>query len=204
MKKAAIALIALGALGAAQAAGGLKAGLWETRPIRMTMDGKDMLPQMRQADEQMRAMLDKMTPEQRRQVGGALANRGTEPLTQRLCISPEMAAREQPLVPRPAGADCEPPKIEREGNRTRFELACKPRGGGTMTGKGETTVAGDRVTTRLDTTRTDKAGARQTSATETQMKWLGADCGAVKPLDQLARQAAAAAASAPRAPAARK
>jgi hypothetical protein len=114
MKKAAIALIALGALGAAQAAGGLKAGLWETRPIRMTMDGKDMLPQMRQADEQMRAMLAKMTPEQRRQVGGALANRGTEPLTQRLCISPEMAAREQPWCrARPA------PTASRPGSSAR-------------------------------------------------------------------------------------
>lgn len=206
MKKAAIALIALGALGAAQAAGGLKAGLWESRPVRMTVDGKDMLPQMRQADEQMRAMVARMTPEQRKQVGGALGNRGAEPLTQRMCISAEMAAREQPLVPRPPGADCEQPKFERAGNRTRFELACTPRGGGTLTGKGETTVAGDLVTTRLDSTRTDKAGARQTTSTETRLKWLGADCGDVKPQDQLARQAAAAAApaSAPRAPAPRK
>ena len=206
MKHALIALCALGALattGGAWAAGGPRAGLWESTNTRLEVDGKDQLPTLRQADEQMRAMVARMTPEQRKQVGGALGNRGAEPLTQRMCISAEMAAREQPLVPRPPGADCEQPKFEREGNRTRFELACTPRGGGTLTGKGETTVAGDLVTTRLDSTRTDKAGARQTTSTETRLKWLGADCGDVKPQDQLARQAAAPA-SAPRAPAARK
>ncbi|HOV20070.1 DUF3617 domain-containing protein [Ottowia sp.] len=211
MRHALIALCALGALGTtgvAQAAGGPKAGLWETSNTRMELDGKDMLPDMRQADEQLRAAAAKMTPAQRQQAGAGLANLGTEPMSRRLCISAETAARDQPLIPRPSGAECETPKVEQSGNRTRFEIACKLPGGGTMTGKGETVAGNDLVTSNLDSVSTDAAGKRRTMLIETRMKYIGKDCGGVKPIEQQAQAQAparaASAAAAPRAPAPRK
>ena len=210
MKHALIALCALGALattGGAWAAGGPRAGLWESTNTRLEVDGKDQLPTLRQADEQMRAAVAKMTPAQRQQAGAGLSSLGSEPMSRRLCISAETAARDQPLIPRPSGADCETPKVEQGGNRTRFEIACKLPGGGTMTGKGETVVGSDLVTSNLDSVSTDAAGKRRTMRVETRMKYIGKDCGGVKPIEQqaqaLAPARAASAAAAPRAPALR-
>ena len=186
-----IVLAAALAAGTAQAQGpgGMKAGLWETRTTRMLMDGKDMLPQVAAAQAQMRQSIDKLPPEQRRRAQAALAQQGDDPTVQRMCISPEMAARDQTMVPRPPKADCEPPRLNRSGNRTTFEFACK-QGGGKTTGKGETVVTGDLVTTKVETTGTDAAGARHTMVAETQMKYLGRDCGQVKPIEQLVKDAA--------------
>lgn len=203
MKARSIVLLAALAAATAQAQGpgGLKAGLWETRTTRMQMDGKDMLAQRVAARAQMRQSIAGLPPEQRKKMEAMLAQQGDDPAVQRLCISPEMAARDQPMVPRPAGAECDPPKFDRSGNRTTFEFACKQSGGKTV-GKGETVVAGDLVTSRVETSGTDGAGARHTMLAETQMKYLGSDCGKLKPMEQLAKEATPS--SAPRQPAAKK
>ena len=190
MNKTLIALLALTAVGAAQAQNspsGLKAGLWETRTLKMSVDGQDMSAQMAAAAEQMKKQLASLPPEQRKKAEAALGAQGGDPMTQRMCISAEMAARDQTMVPRPPKADCEPPKLDRKGNRTSFEIACK-QGGGKLTGKGETLVADGLITTRLETRSTDGAGKAHTMVAETQMKYLGADCGGVRPIEQQVQQ----------------
>ena len=193
MNKTLIALLALLALvagGTAQAQtsqSGLKAGLWETRTLRMTVDGQDMTAQMAAAAEQMKKQLASLPPEQRKKAEAAMGQHGGDPMTQRMCVSAEMAARDQTMVPRPPQADCEPPKLNRSGNRTSFEIACK-QAGGKLTGKGETVVADGLITTKVETKSTDGAGKAHAMMAETQMKYLGANCGSVKPIEQQVRE----------------
>ena len=203
MKKTLMLLLALAAAGGAPAQtgqAGLKAGLWETTTTRMTADGKDMKAQFAASAEQMKKQIASLPPEQRKKMAAMLPPEGGDPLSQRMCISPAMAARDQTMVPRPKGAECDPPKLNRSGNRTTFEFACK-QGGGKTSGKGETVVAGDLVTTKVETTGTDASGAKHTMRAETQMKYLGSDCGQVKPIEQLVKEAGA---TAPRGAPARK
>ena len=187
MNKTLTALLALAALGAAHAQSGLKAGLWESRTQKMVMDGKDMLPQMKAAREQMQKSLAGMPPEQRKKMEAMMGAQGGDPTVQRMCISADMAKKDQAFVPRPAHADCAEPKLNRSGNRTAFEFSCK-QGGGTVTGKGETVADGEQISTKVETASTDAAGAKHTMVAETQMKFIGADCGGLKPLDQMIKE----------------
>ena len=202
MNKKLAALLALTLLGTAHAQSGLKAGLWENRTVRMVVDGKDMTAAMRDAAEQRKQQIAKLPPAQRQQAEAALARQGGDPLTRRVCISAEMAARQQPMVPRPPRAECEPPKFKRDGQRTTFELTCTQEGG-KLNGKGEIVTTADLITTRLETRSGDGAGQAHTLLAETQMKYLGSDCGGIKPLEAPAQPASAAAATSrsPRKPA---
>ena len=106
------------------------------------------------------------------------------------------------MVPRPPRAECEPPKFKRDGQRTTFELSCTQEGG-KLSGKGEIVTTADLITTRLETRSSDGAGQAHTLLAETQMKYLGSDCGGIKPLEAPAQPASAAAATSrsPRKPA---
>ena len=65
-------------------------------------------------------------------------------------------------------------------------------------------VAGDLITTKIETNGKDASGKAHTMQADTQMKYLGSDCGSVRPLDQqmkaMQSQAPAKALAAPRAP----
>ena len=167
----------------------MKAGLWEMTPIRQVMDGRDMTAQMASAQAEMRQAMANMSPAQRKQMEAMMGGKGlpaqSAGAAMRLCISPAMAARNTPMVD--AEGRCEPAKLNRSGNKTSFEFNCTTNAG-TQVGKGESIVSGDAVTTRLDMTTTDAQG-RHTLQSETQMKYLGADCQGVKPADQLVKAA---------------
>jgi hypothetical protein len=167
----------------------LKPGLWEVKQISQVMDGRDMTAQMASAQARMEQSMAKMTPEQRKQMeammGGRAMTQGAGGGGTRICISPAMAARDKPMVD-PEG-QCEPAKVSRSGNKSSFEFNCNANGR-TMVGKGETTVSGDLVNTRMDMTTTDARGSH-TMKSESQMKYLGPDCQGIKPMDQLARGA---------------
>lgn len=195
MKHTFAAVLTLAALGSAYAQpNAMKAGLWESRTSKMLVDGKDMVPQMKAAAEQMRQQLAKMPADQRKLIEAQMAARGgNDPSVQRMCVSAEMAKRDQPMVPRPPHAECADPKLTRSGNRTEFELSCK-QPDGTMTGKGETVVSGDTITSKVETVTVHKTGTKRTLVAESSMRYLGSDCGDIKPLDQLLKQVPAGAA----------
>ena len=157
------------------------------KTIKQVMDGKDMQAQMAAAQAQMKQAMAKMPPEQRKQMEATMAMQGAAMSgdgAMRMCISPEMAARDKPMVD-PEGK-CEPAKVSRSGNKTSYEFNCKTAGG-SMVGKGDSTFAGDTITSRMDMTTTDARG-KHTMQTESQMKYLGADCGGLKPVGQAARK----------------
>jgi hypothetical protein len=182
MKKLVITATLLLAAASALAAPNMKAGLWEFHIIKQTVDGKDMTAQMAAARAQMQQMLANMPPEQRKQLEQSMGAQAMPDSnnTQRICISPEMAAQDKPMPP--AEAKCEPTNIVHNGNKTTFELNCPG-----ITGKGETVINGDTVHSKMDMVRSDARG-RHTMQSESEMKYLGADCKGIKPVDQVVRE----------------
>lgn len=160
----------------------MKPGLWEVRIVKQVMDGKDMSAQMASAQAMMQEKMAAMSPAQRKQMeqimgGQAMPSQGA----QRICISQEMASRDKPMMP--PDAKCEPTKFDRSGNKMTFEINCTADGR-TTTGKGETVGSGDAVTSRMDMVVSDAKG-RHTMQHESQLKFIGADCQGIKPVDQL-------------------
>lgn len=166
---------------------GMKAGLWELKTVKQVVDGKDMQAQMAAAQAQMKQAMANMPPERRKQMEATMGRQGAAMSgsgAMRMCISPEMAARDKPMVD-PEGK-CEPAKVSRSGNRTSFEFNCKTATG-SMVGRGDSTFAGDTISSRMDMTMTDAKG-KHTMQSESQMKYLGADCGGLKPVGPMTRK----------------
>jgi hypothetical protein len=161
---------------------GLKPGLWETRVVKQLMDGRDMSAQIAGASAQMQQAMANMTPEQRARMDAMMKDRGGPTVgsngTIRMCISPEMASRDKPRIDREG---CEPATVSRSGNHATFEFSCT-RNGNVTSGKGEATTRGDSISTVVDTTVRRASGETHVMHSETEMKFLGADCGDVKPI----------------------
>jgi len=176
------------ASGAAYAQNDLKPGLWETRIIQMNVDGKDMMAQMNAAQEQMRQALAKMPAEQRKRMEGMFSGMGMGMGgTQRICITPEMAARDNAMVPQDKRAQCEAPKVKKLGDGHNFEVACKRDNGDRIVSKGQVRFAGDLVKTNMEAVATKAGGARNTTVMATEMKFVGSNCGSVQPVDEIVR-----------------
>lgn len=178
-----MAMTVLGTSVMAQTA--MKPGLWEMRTIKHVMDGRDMMAQMAAAQAQMQQMMANMPAGQKKQMEAMMGKQGgaTAPNVQRICVSPEMATRDKPVVS--ADGKCEPSNVSRSGNRMTYQIDCVDQGT-TMTGKGESVITGDTVAGKMDMTTTGRDG-RHTMQTESQMKYLGSDCQGLKPADQIAR-----------------
>lgn len=165
----------------------MKAGLWEMRIEKQVMDGQDMTAAIAAAQAELQKMMANMPPERRKQMEQAMGGKGIAPIAgggsgnaSRLCISPEMAARDKPVA-MPDGR-CEPAKTQRSGNRIVFELNCQG-----LVGKGESVITGDSVSSRMDMTMSDARGKHEMHM-ESRMNYLGPDCKGLKPLDQIARE----------------
>jgi Protein of unknown function (DUF3617) len=176
-------VIALASTAAFAAGFGLKPGLWEMHMIKQVTDGHDLSAEVAAASAHMEQMLANMPADQRARVQAMMKQSSAVSLgndgTIRMCISPEMASRDTPIVDREG--HCQPGGINRSGNRTTFDINCKMQGN-EVTGKGESVSTGDLITTKVDTTTHDAKGATHVMHTETELKYLGSDCGDVKPI----------------------
>jgi hypothetical protein len=182
MKASTIAILIMLSGAAFAQSSGLKPGLWEMKPIRQVVDGRDLTAQMASASTKMEQAMASMTPEQRKQMEAMMSGQGRPQQGAngggtRICISPAMAARDKPMVD--SEGRCEPAKVNRNGDKTSFEFNCAADGR-TEVGSGESTVSGDTVTTRVNMTMTDARG-RHSMQTESQMRYLGPDCQGIKP-----------------------
>lgn len=176
--------------GAVHAQDAIRPGLWEVNIIQSKVDGKDMVAQINAAQEQMRQAMAKMPPEQRKRMESMLSGvgglGGGQP--QRMCITPEMASSDKSMVPRPKNAKCDDPKVSKRGGRTAFEVMCRHDNGDQMFAKGETHMAGGNVRSKVESVMTKANGTKNTSLTETEMKFVSSDCGSVKPVDQIVKE----------------
>ena len=178
-----LGLLALAALASYAAGIGLKPGLWEVRVVKQVVDGRDMTAQLAASAEKMQQMMANMTPEQRARMQAMMPNGGAglgDNGNFRICVSPEFAKRDQPVIDKEG--HCQPATVQHAGNVTSYEFTCASNGT-TRQGKGETVASGDSITNRIDMTTTQASGQTRNFHSESEMHYLGPDCGDLKPLD---------------------
>jgi hypothetical protein len=156
----------------------LKPGLWEIQNKMQGANGS----KMNQAMAEMQKQLASMPPEQRKMVEDAMAKQGAQlgaapggGMAVKVCMTQEMVERND------VGAqqgDCTHNTTPRSGNTQKFSFSCtKPpsRGEGTVT-----IVSPEAYTMNLTTSAMVK-GREETMDMQASGKWLGTDCGTLKP-----------------------
>jgi Protein of unknown function (DUF3617) len=151
-------------------------GLWEHAFTLQSADG-----QMEQALAEAQAQIAAMPPEQRQQIEQALAGRGVslgaKGTSARYCLTKEQATR--PAEPRMSDG-CTQQIDRRSGRTVSFHFQCtRPQA---TRGEGEITFQGDKAYTGRSTVTSTIDGTPQTMRMQMAGKWLGAECGAVRPV----------------------
>jgi len=158
----------------------LKPGLWEiTHQTQMSGDpkGQDRMAQMNQ-------QLASMTPEQRKKVEEMMAKNGVKMgsggpgggMSVKVCMTKEMVERnELPAQQR----DCKTTQQSRSGNTMKMAFACtKPP----SSGEGQVTFVSPEAYNSKMTMTSTASGTPRKIDMEGSGKWLGADCGSIKPV----------------------
>jgi hypothetical protein len=100
----------------------------------------------------------------------------------RICLTPALAALDVPVLD--AQDTCHPGQVQRAGKRETFTFSCGTGGdaGTALSGKGDShrTFLGH-ILTLTDFTATINSKTHYAVHDRTEMKYLGTDCGAVKP-----------------------
>lgn len=173
MKKTAITLTVFAmsfAATSAHAVGMMKQGLWEVTTKSDAMKNMPKIP-----PEQ----LEKM-----RQMGIQVPQMSDGGMTIKMCVSKAMSERETPPPNGPAEArsGCEHKNFQHTGNSYSLDIVCDgPQRKGTGTVRG--TFTGDTFTSSYDFQGTAR-GQPANIHGETSGKYLGGDCGTVKPMDE--------------------
>ena len=159
----------------------MKPGLWE---VTQNMGGSQGA-ETAAAQAEMQKHFASMPPEQRKQMEKMMAQQGIGMapgaaagggMTTRICISKDMAARNETPVP---SADCRQESFSRSGNTTRFKFSCSNP---PSSGEGEVTVSGsDSYSSKMKFT-TREQGRSETMTMDSRGRWLSADCGQLKPM----------------------
>ncbi|MFJ7565341.1 DUF3617 domain-containing protein [Herminiimonas sp. NPDC097707] len=149
------------------AAGNIKPGLWE-----MTMQS-DMMKNM-----------PKMSPEQIQQMGKMgidMAQLQSGAIVNKICITKEMAERDE--VPQMSAKEtgCELKNAQRSGATYTVDMVCN---GPAMKGKGtiKTVYASDQSFSASSTFKGAVGGRPVDDRNDSSGKWLSANCGLVKPM----------------------
>ncbi|MBL8343008.1 MAG: DUF3617 domain-containing protein [Rubrivivax sp.] len=171
------ALLALAFSGGAHAQK-VRPGLWENSVSMKSSGG-----QVEAAMAQMQAQLAAMPPEQRAQIEAMMARQGVgmaagKPNTVRSCISPEMAARDEF---NPGDSNCKATGHSRSGNTVRFKFSCQ-RDGSTADGEGEFTLVSETETRGKMFVNATRQGQTMRMEMQSQSRWLGKECGELKPI----------------------
>jgi hypothetical protein len=163
-------LLSLPFVSVTAAAGQLKPGLWE---MTVKSDATQKMPNIPPAQlEQMRKM------------GIDIPQMKDGAMLTRICISPKMAERDEPPVTAPNQTGCQPKNYQRSGNAYSVDVVCD---GPMMKGKGKAkgTFSGGESFSATYDFQGSMHGQPVSQHQESNGKWLGADCGGVKPLDDL-------------------
>ena len=157
----------------------MKAGLWDVNTRMKSADGE-----MGQAMQQMQAALASMPPEQRKQMEDMMAKQGVRlgtssngALNTKVCMSKEMVERNS--FPMNNSGNCTEKRGPLINGKMKASFTCTnppSSGEAEFTLRGETAFA-----MRMDATTT-VAGKTERMSMESDARWLGADCGGLKPL----------------------
>ena len=150
-------------------------GLWEHSFTMKSDDGR-----MEKAMAEMQKQMAAMSPEQRKQMEGAMASRGVKlgatGNSVKVCVTKEEAAK--PPEARMNAGNCTQKDMQRSGNTMKFKYECTQP---PSTGEGEMTFVSDKAYSGKTTVTSQVAGRPQQMNMEMQGKWLSSDCGDVKP-----------------------
>src|SRR4051812_27184287 len=154
----------------------LKPGLWE---INNKMKGSS---EMDKAMAEMQKELAAMSPEERKQMEAMMGQRGVRMapasgggISMQMCMTKEMVERSD----MPMQDGCTTTKQERSGNTMKMAFTCtKPP----SSGEGEFTFMGSEAYKSHMVMTTATKGKPERIEMDGSGKWLGADCGSVKPV----------------------
>ena len=175
MKKAWSVCFALAAACAAfgASAQNLKPGLWE---VRHKLQGN---PEMERQLEEARKQMAAMPPEQRRQMEAMMAGRGVQMgvggHSVRMCLTREMVERNE--IPAQQG-DCRMTNQQRTGNTLKVSFTCTNP---PSSGESRMTINSPESYAMKTTASSSIDGRVETMSVEGSGKWVGADCGSLKP-----------------------
>ena len=156
----------------------MKPGLWEIGNKMQSASG-EMEKGMADLQQQMATM----PPEQRKMMQDMMGKQGVSisaapggGMAIKVCLTPEMVARNE--MPTQQG-DCKSTQSPRSGNTMKMSFVCtKPP----SSGEGQITfVSADAYTSQM-TVNTTVGGKPEQMKMDSGGKWLGSDCGSVKPL----------------------
>ena len=167
-------VVVLSAVSTAASAQTLKPGLWEVTNNMKTGSGD-----MEKARAQMQKELANMPPEQRRQMEAMMAKQGMKmgPAgnSVRVCMTKEMVERNE--IPAQQG-DCRTTKNQRSGNTVHMAFTCSNP---PSSGEGSYTVVSPEHYTMKMTVKSTVQGRAETMNMDGTGRWVGADCGNIKP-----------------------
>jgi len=173
MKRTLIAILLVSLTGItaeAVAAGKMKPGLWE---MTMKSDALKAMPKI--PPEQL---------EQMRKLGIKLPSMQDGGMTNKVCISKEMAERDHPPEMNRKETGYESKNFQMSGNDYSVDIVCDgPDLKGTGKAKGHFS-SGESFSSAYDFTGTAHGHPMRQHA-ETTGKWLGADCGDVKTYEEM-------------------
>lgn len=156
----------------------MKPGLWEIHVTKNVMDGHDQATQLAARSAQMQQALANLPPDQQARVQAAMKQNVSSSGNIRTCITPEIANRNAPVTD-PQGR-CPPASVQKSGDHMTYAFNCIINGM-SATGKGESTVSSELVTTRSEVTMHASNGTTHVMQSESEMRYIGPDCGDVKP-----------------------
>jgi hypothetical protein len=169
---------ALSLAAAAAGAQTMKPGLWE---VTTKIGGS---AEMDKAMAQMQQQLSSMPPAQRKQMEEMMAKQGVGlaggsggGMTAKVCVSKEMAARNQ--MPVQQQGNCTTTTSDKTASSMKMKFTCTSP---PSSGEGQFTFSGDSAyTMKMNVTSTQQGTPRNTTL-DSSGKWAAADCGAVKPM----------------------
>lgn len=171
----AAALVAVTSVAGAQT---LKPGLWE---VTHKTSGVHSQPDQQMA--QMQKQMAAMPPGQRKQMEEMMGKQGLQmgggapgAMSMKMCMTKEMAERSE--IPAQQG-DCKTTQQSRSGNTLKVAFTCTNP---PSSGEGQYTFTGAEAYTMKMAVTTTVQGKPQKMNMEGSGKWLGADCGNVKPV----------------------
>ncbi len=152
------------------AAGQMKPGLWE---MKMKSDEMKNMPKM--PPEQM---------EQMRKMGVNMPQMQDGGMVTKVCITKQMAESEQVPGMDQKEMGCQSKNFQRSGNSYSVDIVCNGQG---MKGDGKVkgTFSGNESFTSTYDFKGAMHGQPVNQHHENSGKWLGADCGSVKPMGEM-------------------
>ena len=179
MKSRYLAAVVLAATSLGASAQSMKPGLWEITN-RMESGGARMDQSMAQAQ----AALANMPPEQRKMVEEMMAKQGVRMgsggpgggMSIQVCVTKEMAERNE--VPTQKG-DCKTTQQSRTGNTMKMAFVCTSP---PSSGEGQITFVSNEAYTMKMAVSTTMEGKPEKMNMDSSGKWLGDDCGSVRPV----------------------